>query len=809
MSKHPPLPPQALFQRCNPDDFDFTTTADLNDLTEIIGQTRAFDAIKFGTSIRRDGYNLFVLGPPGMGKHTLVRQFLENKAHDESAPSDLCYVNNFQQPHKPKALLLPPGRGTSLRKDMQQLIDELRIAIPAAFESDEYRSKTETIQEELNERQESAFQILTEDAEKQSIAFLKTPGGFAFAPTHDDKVIEPEEYEKLPENEKERIEKLVDELQDRLQKVIRQIPQWRKEKREKIKKLNKEITLLAVGNLISDIRHCYTDFPSILAYLEEVQQDVIDNVDDFRKKEETPTAGTDSLNLENAFRRYQVNILVDHSEQKGAPIIYDDHPMYSNLVGRVEHIAQMGALVTDFMLIKPGSLHQANGGYLLVDVLKILAQPFGWEGLKRALNSREIRIESLGQMLSLVSTVSLEPEPVPLDLKIILFGDRLFYYLLYENDPEFSELFKVAADFEDSIDRNQETNNLYAQLIGSLTRKEKLIPFDRYAVARIIEQCSRVVGDSEKLSTHMQSLVDLLRESEYWAQQAGKKSVDASDIQQAIDTQIHRADRLRQNMYEQIIRGTVLIDTSGETVGQVNGLAVIELGNFAFAQPARITATTRLGEGELINIEREVELSGSIHSKGVLILSSFLAERFAKNHPLSLTATLTFEQSYGMIEGDSASVAELCALLSSLSNVPIKQSLAVTGSINQLGQVQTIGGVNEKIEGFFDICKARGLTGEQGVLIPATNVKHLMLRQDIVTAVSTGQFHVYSIENADQAIELLTGMPAGVSDAQGKLPPESINYLVATRLHELFSIRESTSRNKSSSPPRNKKYGRR
>lgn len=810
MPSYQPLSPQVLFQCCNPDDFKFNTTADLEDLTEIIGQARAFNAIKFGTSIRRDGYNLYVLGPPGMGKHTLVRQFLENKAREEPVPSDLCYVNNFSQPHKPKALLLPPGRGASLRKDMQQLVDELRIAIPAAFESDEYRSKTETIKAELNERQESAFQVLSEDAEKQSIALLKTPGGFALAPTRDDKVIEPEEYDKLSEDEKERVEKVVSELQERLQKIIRQIPQWRKDKREKIKKLNKEITLLAVGSLISDIRNDYTDFPFILAYLEEIQQDVIDNVDDFRKQEELPLSGMGSLSLENTtFRRYQVNVLVDHSEQKGAPIIYDDHPMYSNLVGRVEHIAQMGALVTDFMLIKPGSLHQANGGYLLVDVLKILTQPFGWEGLKRALTSRKIRIESLGQMLSLVSTVSLEPEPVPMDVKIILFGDRLFYYLLYENDPEFSELFKVAADFEDSIARNQDANNLYAQLIGSLARKEQLLPFDRYAVARIIEQCARVVGDSEKLSTHMQSMVDLLRESEYWAQQAGKKAVDASDVQQAIDTQIHRADRLRQKMHEQIIRGTVLIDTSGETVGQVNGLSVIELGNFAFAQPTRITATTRLGEGELINIEREVELSGAIHSKGVLILTSFLAERFAKDHMLSLTGSLTFEQSYGMIEGDSASVAELCALLSSLSNVPIKQSLAVTGSINQLGQVQAIGGVNEKIEGFFDICQARGLTGEQGVLIPATNVKHLMLRHDIVEAATAGKFHVYSIENVDQAIEILTGVPAGVPDAQGILPPDSINYRVASRLLELSSIRASFSQDKSKAHARKNKHGRR
>ena len=803
------LEPSQLYQFCDLNQFHFSTTDELEDLSEIIGQARAFDAIQFGTGIRRDGYNVFVLGPPGMGKHTLVRQFLENKALQESVPSDLCYVNNFEQPHKPKALFLPAGRGAKLRQDMQQLVEELRVAIPAAFESDEYRAKAETIQEEFTEHQESAFRDLGQDAEKQGVALLKTPSGFAFAPTRNDEVINPEEYDKLPQEEKTRIENAIDELQDRLQKIIRQIPQWRKEKREKVKHLNREITLFAVGNQISEIRNAYTDQPTILNYLDAVQQNIIENVNDFRKQEEMPVAVMGISIIERpSFNRYQVNLLVDHSESKGSPIIYEDNPMYSNLVGRVEHIAQMGALVTDFTLIKPGSLHKANGGYLLLDVLKVLGQPFGWEGLKRALTSREVRIESLGQMLSLVSTVSLEPEPVPLDVKIILFGDRIFYYLLYEYDPEFSELFKVAADFEDAVDRNSEANHLYARLIGTLVRKWELFPFDRTAVARVIEHSARVVGDSEKLSTHMQSMVNLLRESDYWARQAGKTIVDAAEVQQAIDKQIHRADRLRQKMHESILRGTMMIDTQGAITGQVNGLSVIELGNFSFALPTRITATTRLGNGELINIEREVELSGAIHSKGVLILSAFLAERYAKNYPLSLSASLTFEQSYGMVEGDSASVAELCALLSNLSEVPIKQSLAITGSVNQLGQVQAIGGVNEKIEGFFDICKARGLTGEQGVLIPATNVKHLMLRQDIVDAAKTGQFHIYPIENVDQAIEILTSVSSGIPDSVGKFPPESINFRVMAKLHDLSKIRQDfTSMEKFTKPWKKKRGG--
>jgi lon-related putative ATP-dependent protease len=486
-----------------------------------------------------------------------------------------------------------------------------------------------------------------------------------------------------------------------------------------------------------------------------------------------------------------VNVLVTNVTKSGAPIVSEDNPTYSNLIGRVEHIAQLGALVTDFTLIKPGALHRANGGYLLLDIRKVLMQPFAWEGLKRALQSREIYIESLGQMYSLVSTVSLEPEPIPLDAKIVLFGDRLLYYLLQEYDPEFGELFKVAADFEEQIERNADTHQLYARLVATLTRKEALLPFDRSAVARVIEHSARLVGDAERLSTHMHSVADLLRESDYWAREAGHAAVEAADVQRAIDTQIRRQDRLRDHLYEAILRDTLMIATDGTVTGQVNGLSVIELGNFAFAQPTRITATTRLGEGELVNIEREVKLSGAIHSKGVLILSSFLAARYARNQPLALSASLVFEQSYGLVEGDSASLAELCALLSNLANIPIKQSLAITGSVNQFGQAQAIGAVNEKIEGFFDICAARGLNGEQGVLIPAANIKHLMLRRDVVVAAEAGKFGIYAVENVDQAIAIMTGLSAGEADAKGNYPKGSVNRSVAARLAELTKIRQS------------------
>ena len=786
-----PLQPQQLHHPCDPGQFEFQTTADLEALTEIVGQVRAMDAVRFGAGIRHDGYNLFVLGPTGIGKRSMVRQFLEQKAKEEHDPSDWCYLNNFTEPHKPQALRLPYGKGAELRVHMEKLVDYLRSAIPALFESDEYRAKASAIQEEFKKRQEQVFNELAEDAVKQEIVLLRTQEGFAFAPTRNHEVIPPEEYEKLPEQERNRFEAAIAELQKRLEKILSHVPQWQRERNERVKQLNRETMLATVEQMMNELRSAYAELPEVLKYLDIVQQDMVENGDDFRKQKESFTLSGMTIVTHETFQRYKVNVLVTNVTKSGAPIVSEDNPTYSNLIGRVEHIAQLGALVTDFTLIKPGALHRANGGYLLLDIRKVLMQPFAWEGLKRALQSREIYIESLGQMYSLVSTVSLEPEPIPLDAKIVLFGDRLLYYLLQEYDPEFGELFKVAADFEEQIERNADTHQLYARLVATLTRKEALLPFDRSAVARVIEHSARLVGDAERLSTHMHSVADLLRESDYWAREAGHAAVEAADVQRAIDTQIRRQDRLRDHLYEAILRDTLMIATDGTVTGQVNGLSVIELGNFAFAQPTRITATTRLGEGELVNIEREVKLSGAIHSKGVLILSSFLAARYARNQPLALSASLVFEQSYGLVEGDSASLAELCALLSNLANIPIKQSLAITGSVNQFGQAQAIGAVNEKIEGFFDICAARGLNGEQGVLIPAANIKHLMLRRDVVVAAEAGKFGIYAVENVDQAIAIMTGLSAGEADAKGNYPKGSVNRSVAARLAELTKIRQS------------------
>ncbi len=789
MGEVPRLDPAQLCRRCDPGQFAFQTTAELDDLSEVIGQARATEAIRFGFGIRRDGFNIFALGMPGTGRRALIGQFLAERAITEAVPDDWCYVNNFDEPHRPRVLRLPAGTGMRLRADMERLVEDLRGTITAVFESDEYRARRQELEEALKERHEQAFEAMRKEAEGHGIALIRTPGGMAFAPVKDGEVLSPEDLAKLPEAEQQRISSVIARLHEQLERIIRQVPQWRREGQQRIRELDREVTMAAVGHQIDELKKGYAGLPDVLAYLDAVRRAVVDNADDFRRSaEEGPEISLFGLTLgratagAGAMRRFQVNVLIDHSHTRGAPVVHEDNPTYQNLVGRVEHLAQMGALFTDFTLIKPGSLHRANGGYLIVDARKVLMQPYAWEGLKRALSSRELRIESLGQALSLVSTVSLEPEAIPLALKVVLLGERLLYYLLVQYDLEFSELFKVAADFEDSMPRAPESDLLYARLIATLIRREKLLPLDRGACARLIEHGARLAGDSGRLSVHARDITDLLCEADYWARESGREVVALSDVQRAIEARVSRADRLRERLQEEIERGTLLIDTTGERTGQVNGLSVIQLGEFAFGRPSRITARVRLGKGEVLDIQREVELSGPLHSKGVLILSGFLGARYAAERPLSLSASLTFEQTYGEVEGDSASSAELYALLSALADAPVRQSLAVTGSVNQYGEVQAIGAVNEKIEGFFDTCRRRGLTGDQGVLIPAANVRHLMLRADVVEACAAGKFHIYPVATIDEGIAVLTGLPAGERDEKGLFPDGSLNQRVELRL---------------------------
>lgn len=803
-----PLRPEDLQRHCAAEEFTFKTSEELEDLAEVVGQARAMAAVEFGVGIRKRGYNLFAIGPSGIGKLSTLQRYLKQRAGAEPVAADWCYTNNFQQPHRPHVIRLPAGVGAKLKRDAERLVEELRSLIPTAFESEDYQARRRTLEEEYKELQERALEEIQRMAGERHIALVKTPGGFAFAPAKGDEVLPPEEYERLGDPEKERVSRDIEMLQEALQAVIGRIPQLNREARERLKMLNRQVTTNAVEHVLDELRASYKDFPDVLHFFEEVEQDVVENFEDFLRKDERAMEGLMGLAAlggegvmgPRSYRRYHVNLLIDHSASQGAPVVYEDNPTMPNLIGRAEHMAQMGALITDFNMIRAGALHRANGGYLLLDARNVLTQPLAWEELKRVLKSGEIRIESPGQMLSIVSTVSLEPQAIPLDVKIILIGEPLIYYLLYEHDPDFGELFKVVADFTEEMSRSAENDVLYARLVSTLVRREKLRPFGADAIARIIEQAARRVGDAEKISTSLRQLTDLLVESDYWAGATGRAVVSAADVKHALEARIHRSDRLRERMQEEIVRGTLLIDTAGATVGQVNGLSVVALGGFTFGRPIRITARVWPGSGEVIDIEREVELAGPIHSKGVMILTGFLGERYARRSPLALTATLVFEQSYGEIEGDSASSTELYALLSALADLPIKQTLAVTGSVDQHGRIQAIGGVNEKIEGFFDLCRARGLSGEHGVLIPASNVKNLMLRDEVLEAVRAGQFKVFSVSTIDEGIELLTGVPAGKADADGRYPEGTVNRRVANTLRSYTETAEWLTQRKSKRP---------
>jgi lon-related putative ATP-dependent protease len=778
-----PLSPADLYRACDAAGLPFETTADLPDHDEPIGQDRAVEAIRFAIGMRHRGFNLFALGPEGTGRRSLLLQYLAQAAAEQPVPDDWCYVNNFTESYKPRALKLPAGRGQPFKKDMEELLDELGMAIPAAFESEEYRTKKQVIEEQVKERQEHAFGEVQKEAADKSVALIRTPVGLALAPMHDGEVLSPDEFKQLTEEEQEKFKAEMTQLQGELEQTLKQIPQWERESRAKIRELDQEVANFAISHLMEEMRERYADLPTITEHLDAVAKDIAENVSDFLEDDDQrERVRRRREGGEGGFRRYRVNLLVNNAEAKGAPVVFEDHPTQPNIVGRVEHFAHFGALITDFNLIKPGSLHKANGGYLLMDAHKLLMQPFAWEDLKRAIKAREVRIESPGQSMGLLSTVTVEPQAIPLDVKVVLIGDPMLYYLLSHYDPEFGELFKVSADFDWRMERTEANTMALAHSLATLVRKEGLKALDRGAVARVIEQAARDVEDAGKLSTHMASIADLVREADYWARTGEAEVITRTHVQQAIDASTYRQDRVRERVQEEIRAGTVHIATDGAEIGQINGLAVLELGRFSFGRPSRVTARVRFGRGEVIDIEREVQLGGPIHGKGVLILSSFLASRFAADQPLSLSASLVFEQSYGGIEGDSASSTELYALLSSLAELPIKQCFAVTGSVDQYGRVQAIGGVNEKIEGFFDLCSARGLTGEHGVLIPATNVKHLMLRHDVVEACGRGLFHIYPIETIDQGIELLTGVAAGERDDKGDFPPGSVNRRVAARL---------------------------
>jgi lon-related putative ATP-dependent protease len=791
------LPPEALRRNPSPLLPKFKSTEEVTAASGVIGQERALAAIEFSAGMRHNGYNLFVMGPAGVGRHTVLSQFLEEKSKTESTPSDWVYVHNFQAPYQPNSLELPTGRGTELKRRMDGMVEELNSSIPSIFESDEYRTRRSAIQTEIEQRHETVFESLRKKAVEQDIVMMQTPQGFAFAPVRDGEVMRPEVFQKLSDEERKKIQDAIEVLQKELQAILEKLPRWDKERREAFRSLNREVSQYAVSHSLEDVRDAFADHPECLRFLGEVEADLITNIDIFVESEEAAAQRTlpvpvpdGAARRADALRRYSVNVVVDNSKTRGAPVVREDNPILPYLIGRIEHKAQFGALSTDFTLIKPGSMHRANGGYLIMDAVKLLTQPFAWDTLKRTLRTQEIRIETPAEALGMISTVSLEPEPIPLTLRVILIGERQHYYLLSRADPEFGDFFKVVADFNETIVWDEANMQRYVTLIASVARQQGLKPLTRDAVVLVIEQSARIADDAERMSLLVGRITDLLREADYWAEKRNHASIDAADITKAIAAEENRVDRIRERALESITRDIMLIDTAGAKVGQINGLSVSDLGNFRFGRPTRITARIGLGAGKVVDIEREVELGGPLHSKGVLILSGYIAATFGTDMPLSLSATLVFEQSYGGVDGDSASSTELYALLSAISGVPIKQSFAVTGSVNQNGEVQAIGGVNEKIEGFFDICKSRGLTGEQGVLIPKSNVKHLVLRPDVVAAVAEKRFQIYPVERIEQGIELLTGVPAGERGKDGAFPEGTIFRKVADRLREMAEARQ-------------------
>lgn len=785
------LAADALYKPVDQASLSFATTEELTTVEGMVNQDRALRAIELGLDIAVDGFNIFVIGQSTARIPEAVKSLLLADASKRPIPPDWVYVHNFAAPHKPVALELPPGRAPHFRRAMQHLIEDVRTALPAVFESEDYQARRRAIDEASSTKQSQGFAALRDMALARKIAILRTPLGFGLVPIENGEVVEPKVFNSWPSERRELTEKAIRDLEPELERLVRSIPRLDKEHREAVRKLDRETAQFAVGQLIDETKASFEDLPKIGEHLERMRRDLIENVGLFipqEGSEQEPGRASPG----GAFERYEVNVLVSQAEgATGAPVVEEVHPTLANLVGRIEYLAAQGVLVTNFRLIKAGALHRANGGYFLVDIRNLLIEPFSWAAVKRTLHNKRITIEDVSRVLGLASTVSIEPDPIPLDLKVVLFGDRLLYYLLATFDPEVQQYFKILADFDDDIDRSPATEMALARLIASLSRQERLKALDRGGVARLVEHAARLADDSSKLTLMNEQLRDILVEADHCAGASGSSVISGVHVSRAIDHQIERAGRLRALSQRQILEDIALISTSGTRIGQINGLSVISLAGYAFGRPTRITCRVRPGSGKIVDIEREIELGGPIHSKGVLILTGFLAGRYALAAPMSLYASLVFEQSYSGVEGDSASSAELYALLSALSESSLRQDLAVTGSVNQFGDVQAIGGVNEKIEGFFDICHKRGLTGTQGVIIPAGNARHLMLKAEIIDACRQNRFFVYPVATIDQGIALLTGHNAGQRGPDGNFPAGSLNRAVEDRLRQFAEVRRA------------------
>jgi lon-related putative ATP-dependent protease len=778
------LPLESLRKECDANVIRCKTTQELAPLREIIGQERAVRALKFGLGIRDQGFNIYVAGYPGTGRKTAVKNFVEEIARGEPVPPDWCYVNNFSNQYEPNAIQLPAGKGKQFQADVKNLIESSRTALPKAFESDDYAARREATIRGLEKQRKELIDKLNAKAQQEGFIIQSTPIGLLLIPVVNGKPLKEEELLSLPQKTKDLIQEKRDRLESELRNTMRQFLDMERKIREELKKLNRNIALYAIGNIVEDLIEKYKAMAEITAYLKDVQNDILDNIAQFVKRGEPQEQMPFPVPWmkEVSFRKYEVNVIVDNSDVKGALVVMDFNPTYQNLFGTTEKEAQFGALVTDFTMIRGGSLHKANSGYLIIPVEGLLRNPFSYEGLKRALRDEKIIIEEPQERFGFISTKGLKPQPIPLSIKVVLIGNPYLYQQLFTLDMEFKELFKVKAEFDTTMARTEENVKQYAAFVCTICQKENLKHLDVSGLAKLVEYSQRLAEDQQKLSTRFAEVADIIREANFYATQEKSKLVTGSHVKKAIEEKIYRSKLIQEKIQEMIQREILLIDTDAEKVGQVNGLSVMGLGDFAFGSPSRVTASVGLGREGVIDIEREAKMGGPIHTKGVLILSGYLNEKYARDKPLSLSARLVFEQNYGGVEGDSASSTELYAMLSALSGLPIKQSLAVTGSVNQKGEVQAIGGVNEKIEGFFEVCKAKGFTGHQGVMIPESNIQNLMLKEEVVDAVKAGRFHIYSVKTIDEGIEVLTGVKAGKRRKDGTFEDGTVNYRVDKQL---------------------------
>jgi len=777
-----------VFNQCDPKQFQFEVTSDLQSTRQSIGQDRALAAINFGIKIQRHGYNLFALGPTGAGKYTLIRDTLNNYIKKEHNIYDWCYAHNFKQNHTPIAFKLPAGMGRHLKEDLHELTETLAHIIPKAFQTDSYAKQLIAINNKYQAKEETKFSDLDRKSKNKRIAFIQSETDFTFAPLDEhDQALDAEAFDQLPKKQQEIFQDSIFSLQNDLQQLLQQLPKWQQESRLEVKRLNSRIAKQAIHLWISELKRNYKSQKAVIEHLNAIQSDVIENITLFLPQSETEKHA-DAPDAQSVLNNYHINLFVENEKNAKPPIVYEVNPTVESIFGRIDNTSPYSNPVSDFSQIKSGALHKANGGYLILDAYKLLDKSFSWEALKRALASGEIVIEHGYDSGSSHGSSMLSPQSIPLDIKIILLGDYHDYFTLGEIDPEFNALFKVIADFEDSVIRDEANMVKYAELMKAIIDRHQLMPFHQSAVARVIEQSSRWADDGERLSTHTGRLQDLMTEADYWAAENHQKVVTVENINQALNQKLVRTSRLRFHSQQAILRNNTLIESTGEQIGQINALTISELGEFTYGQPSRITALARLGDGKIIDIEHEANLSGNIHTKGLLILSHFFGHRYLKDKALSFNASIVFEQSYGGIDGDSASAAELAVLMSAIGQFPIRQSLAITGAIDQHGNMLPIGGVNEKIEGFFEICQARGLSGDQGVIVPEQNVHQLMLNHEIVSAVEQDNFHIYGASHIDDALELLSDLEIGHRDENDEFIEDSINALVETRLYEFASL---------------------